>query len=163
MSFHALPYRPHNHEACVSQALANARIICQQRNARLTPTREQVLELVWQSHKPLGAYDVLAKLARDGHNAAPPTVYRALDFLQQHGLVHRIASLNAFTGCAHAGKCHTGMFLICRVCGNVLELIDRSVSRAIRGATRAEAFQTDSITLEVAGLCPGCQTEPNHE
>lgn len=117
MSSSALPYRPHNHDACVTQALADARAICQQHNARLTPTRERVLELIWQSHKPLGAYDVLAVLAEDGHNAAPPTVYRALDFLQQYGLVHRIASLNAFTGCTHAGKSHNGMFLICRSCG----------------------------------------------
>ncbi|MDO6441604.1 Fur family transcriptional regulator [Marinobacter sp. 2_MG-2023] len=159
MSAHALPYRPHNHQACVTQALADARSICQQQNVRLTPTRERVLELIWQSHKPLGAYDVLAKLTSEGHNAAPPTVYRALDFLQQQGLVHRIASLNAFTGCTHAGEHHTGMFLICRACGNVLELTDASVSTAIQNAANAEAFRAETVTLEVAGLCPGCQAE----
>ncbi|MGO1461505.1 MAG: Fur family transcriptional regulator [Marinobacter sp.] len=163
MSAPALPYRPHNHDACVSQALADARAICKQKNARLTPTRERVLELVWQSHKPLGAYDVLAELTSEGHNAAPPTVYRALDFLQQNGLVHRIASLNAFTGCAHAREHHTGMFLICRACGNVLELTDTSVSTAIHHAAGAEAFQTEGITLEVAGLCPGCLGELRHD
>ncbi|MDN6319654.1 MAG: transcriptional repressor [Marinobacter sp.] len=163
MPSRALPYRPHNHDDCVSQALTDAREICQQKNARLTPTRERVLELIWQSHKPLGAYDVLAELTSEGHNAAPPTVYRALDFLQQHGLVHRIASLNAFTGCAHAGEHHTGMFLICRACGNVLELTDTSVAKAIHDATGAEAFRTEAITLEVAGLCPGCHTGPHHE
>ncbi|MBU2873083.1 Fur family transcriptional regulator [Marinobacter salexigens] len=163
MPSRALPYRPHNHDACVSQALAEARAICQQQNARLTPTRERVLELIWQSHKPLGAYDVLAKLTSEGHNAAPPTVYRALDFLQQYGLVHRIASLNAFTGCTHAGEHHTGMFLICRACGNVLELMESSVTTAIENAARAEAFQPEAITLEVAGLCPGCQANQHHE
>ncbi len=163
MSARALPYRPHNHDACVSQALADARSICRKQNARLTPTRERVLELIWQSHKPLGAYDVLAKLTAEGHNAAPPTVYRALDFLQQYGLVHRIASLNAFTGCAHAGEPHTGMFLICRACGNVLELMDPSVARAIETAANAETFRTETITLEVAGLCPGCQAGQHHE
>ncbi|WP_417520745.1 Fur family transcriptional regulator [Marinobacter sp.] len=163
MSSRALPYRPHNHAACVSQALAEAKAICQQQNARLTPTRERVLELIWQSHKPLGAYDVLAKLTSEGHNAAPPTVYRALDFLQQYGLVHRIASLNAFTGCTHAGEHHTGMFLICRACGNVLELMESPVTTAIENAASAEAFQPEAITLEVAGLCPGCQTDQHHE
>ncbi|MCK5886619.1 MAG: transcriptional repressor, partial [Alcanivorax sp.] len=108
----ALPYRPHNHQACVAQALSDAHAICRDENARLTPIRERVLELIWQSHKPLGAYDILAKLSSDGHNAALPTVYRALDFLLQHGLVHRIASLNAFVGCAHAGEHHRGTFLI---------------------------------------------------
>lgn len=163
MSSSALPYRPHNHQACVAQALADARTICQQHNARLTPTRERVLELIWQSHKPLGAYDVLAVLAEDGHNAAPPTVYRALDFLQQQGLVHRIASLNAFIGCTHAGERHNGMFLICHSCGNVLELTAPGVSSAVTRAAAEESFQPDNVTIEVAGYCPRCASEPAHD
>lgn len=159
MSARALPYHPHNHAACVSQALSDARLICQQRNARLTPTRERVLELVWQSHKPLGAYEILAELGKDGHNPAPPTVYRALNFLQQHGMVHRIASLNAFIGCAHAGQHHTGMFLICHVCDNVLELAAIAVSNAIHAAADAENFRVSDTALEITGLCPRCQAE----
>ncbi|WP_372925688.1 Fur family transcriptional regulator [Marinobacter sp.] len=159
----ALPYRPHNHDACVARALADARTICQQHNARLTPTRERVLELIWQSHKPLGAYDVLAVLAEDGHNAAPPTVYRALDFLQQHGLVHRISSLNAFIGCTHAGESHNGMFLICRSCGNVLELTAPGVASAVTRAAAEESFRPDDVTIEVAGHCPRCVSEPGHD
>ncbi|WP_417568246.1 Fur family transcriptional regulator [Marinobacter sp.] len=163
MSARAIPYRPHNHDACVSEALADARAVCQQHNARLTPIRERVLELIWQSHKPLGAYDVLAELSADGHNAAPPTVYRALDFLQQNGLVHRIASLNAFIGCAHAGERHTGMFLICRVCSNVLELAAPAVSSEICKAAAGEGFRAENATLEIAGLCPRCQAEADHD
>ncbi|MCK7550823.1 MULTISPECIES: Fur family transcriptional regulator [Marinobacter] len=163
MSANALPYRPHNHDACVSRALADARAICQQNNARLTPTRERVLELIWQSHKPLGAYDVLAVLAEDGHNAAPPTVYRALDFLQQHGLVHRIASLNSFVGCTHAGKNHNGLFLICRQCSNVLELTAPAVASAVSEAASAEAFSPEDVTIEVAGLCPRCQADAGND
>jgi len=155
----ALPYRPHNHDACVSQALADARDICRQQNARLTVIRERVLELIWQSHKPLGAYDILAQLGTEGHNAAPPTVYRALDFLLQYGLVHRIASLNAFTGCTHAGEIHRGMFLICKQCSNVLELEAPRVSGAIDDAARTEAFSPEDVTLEVTGLCPLCRGE----
>ena len=162
MSSSALPYRPHNHDVCVSQALADARAICQQHNARLTPARERVLELIWQSHKPLGAYDVLAVLAEDGHNAAPPTVYRALDFLQQYGLVHRIASMNAFVGCTHAGHHHNGMFLICRTCGNVLELTAPAVSTAVSRAAAEESFLPDDVTIEVAGHCPRCVAESAH-
>jgi Fur family zinc uptake transcriptional regulator len=155
----ALPYRLHNHDACVSQALADARAICRQQNARLTAIRERVLELIWQSHKPLGAYDILAQLGTEGHNAAPPTVYRALDFLLQYGLVHRIASLNAFTGCTHAGENHQGMFLICKQCSNVLELEAPRVSSAIDDAARSEAFCPEDVTLEVTGLCPLCRGE----
>lgn len=161
MSPRALPYRPHDHDSCVDQALTDARAICQRRNTRLTPTRERVLELIWQSHQPLGAYDVLAQLSDDGHNAAPPTVYRALDFLQQNGLVHRIASLNAFIGCTHAGEHHTGMFLICQACGNVLELAAPAVSDSIQAAAQAESFAPKDITLEIAGVCPRCQDAPS--
>lgn len=153
----ALPYRPHNHDVCVSDALAQARTLCREQNARLTTIRERVLELIWQSHKPLGAYDILARLSADGHNSAPPTVYRALDFLLQQGLVHRIASLNAFVGCAHAGESHRGTFLICRDCGNVLELDAPEVTEAVESAARAEAFQPDDVTLEIAGICPRCR------
>ena len=163
MSPSALPYRPHNHDACVAQALTEARSICQQHNARLTPTRERVLELIWQSHKPLGAYDVLAVLAEDGHNAAPPTVYRALDFLQQYGLVHRIASLNAFIGCTHTGKSHSGMFLICRSCGNVLELTAPGVASAVNTAAAEESFRPEDVTIEVSGYCPGCAPDNTHD
>lgn len=157
----ALPYRPHNHAACVADALADARAICQRANARLTATRERVLELIWQSHRPLGAYDVLAMLTDDGHNAAPPTVYRALDFLQQYGLVHRIASLNAFIGCAHAGTHHQGMFLICRHCGNVLELSSPEVDGAIESAASDVRFELDQMSVEVSGLCPECSSGDN--
>ncbi|UQG58894.1 transcriptional repressor [Marinobacter sp. M3C] len=159
MPARALPYRPHNHDLCVDQALAQARDTCRRNEARLTPIRERVLELIWQSHKPLGAYDVLAQLSADGHKAAPPTVYRALDFLQQHGLVHRIASLNAFTGCDHPGQNHCGTFLICRSCGNVLELAAPNITAAINQAATAETFQVEQITLEIAGLCPRCQSD----
>lgn len=154
-----LAYRPHNHNACIDAALDHARVLCQQRNARLTAIRERVLALVWQSHRPLGAYDVLAELAREGQHAAPPTVYRALEFLQQHGLVHRIASLNAFVGCSHAGERHRGLFLICRRCRNVLELTAPPVNAAVEAAAGDAHFQAEDVTLEVSGLCPTCQTE----
>lgn len=159
MSANALPYRPHNHDACVRDALAEARAICQSRNARLTPIRQRVLELIWESHKPLGAYDLLGVLAQEGHNAAPPTVYRALDFLQQHGLVHRIASLNAFIGCNHAREHHTGMFLICQQCRNVHELASSAISEAVADTAAEQGFAPTEATIEVAGLCPRCRSE----
>lgn len=163
MSVSALPYRPHNHAACVKEALTHARRVCQTRNTRLTPTRERVLELIWQSHRPLGAYDLLPLLGAEGFNTAPPTVYRALDFLQQNGLVHRIASLNAFIGCNHAGRCHNGLFLICRECRNVLELTAPEVSRAIADASASESFLAEETSVEITGLCPACRKDSGDE
>ena len=111
-----------------------------------------------QSHKPLGAYDILAVLSeQDGRRAAPPTVYRALDFLLENGLVHRIASLNAFMGCSHPEHAHQGQFLICRNCHAAIELEQKSISDAIIHSARDVGFTVETQTVEVVGLCSGCR------
>ena len=121
-------------------------------------TLHRALELVWQSHKPLGAYDILGVLSeQDGRRAAPPTVYRALDFLLENGLVHRIASLNAFVGCNHPEHAHQGQFLICRECHAAIELEQKSISDAIIKSSADVGFRVEGQTVEVVGLCSGCQ------
>ncbi|WP_439860267.1 zinc uptake transcriptional repressor Zur [Pseudomonas sp. MBLB4136] len=153
-----LASRPHDHSRCVSQALADAESICMRQGLRLTALRKRVLELVWQSHKPLGAYDILAVLSEeDGRRAAPPTVYRALDFLLEHGLVHRIASLNAFVGCNRPEHAHQGQFLICRQCHAAIELEQTAISQAIVSAAANVGFSVEGQTVEVVGLCSGCR------
>src|SRR5918999_799750 len=107
------PFHPHDHLSCIGDALDRAAVLCDQRGARLTPLRRRVLELVWRGHEPVGAYDLLAQMGR----AAPPTVYRALDFLIEQGLVHRIESLNAYVGCDRPEAAHASQFLICTDCG----------------------------------------------
>lgn len=149
-------YHPHDHHHCVEHALQEARELCRRAGTRLTPIREQVLQLVWQSHKPLGAYDLLAELGGKGRPAAPPTVYRALDFLQGMGLVHRIASLNAFIGCPHPDQPHSGLFLICQDCRIVLELPAPEVDQAIRRTAEQQGFQLERMAVEVSGQCPRC-------
>lgn len=146
----------HDHERCVRRALDDAAALCAARRARLTPMRKRVLELVWRSHEPVGAYDLLAALAKDGRRAAPPTVYRALDFLQQHGLVHRIASLNAFVGCRSPARRHVGQFLICRACGNAAEIDDSGISRALAQSAGRVGFAVDHAAIEVSGHCARC-------
>src|SRR5262245_4876474 len=113
----AFPRKGHDHDRCVTDALSAAEAVCARAGDRLTPLRRRVLELVWASHRPAGAYALLDRLREDGRGAAPPTVYRALDFLLERGLIHRIESLNAFVGCAHPGENHLVQFLICRSCG----------------------------------------------
>lgn len=146
----------HDHAVCVDTALQSAEALCSASGARLTALRRRVLEIVWRGHRPIGAYDVLAELSEDGRRAAPPTVYRALDFLQQHGLVHRVASLNAYVGCAHPGHAGEGQFLICTSCGVAAELRDTAVNRAIEKAARSRGFSPGSHTVEIAGVCPNC-------
>jgi Fur family zinc uptake transcriptional regulator len=116
-----------------------------------------VLELVWHSHAPVGAYDILDALRRDGRPAAPPTAYRALEFLLGHGLIHRIESLNAFVGCAQPEHPHLGQFLICRKCSDVTELDDRRVFDVVEASARAAGFSVDRVTIELQGTCPACQ------
>ena len=153
-----LASRPHDHSHCVHSALTEADVLCAQKGLRLTALRRRVLELVWQSHKPLGAYDILAVLRElDGRRAAPPTVYRALDFLLENGLVHRIASLNAFIGCSHPEHAHQGQFLICRNCHAAIELEQKSISDAIVSSALGVGFTVEGQTVEVVGLCSGCR------
>ncbi len=146
----------HDHERCVSGAMAAAVALCRDRGVRLTGTRQRVLELVWAEHRPVGAYELLAALGRDGHPAAPPTVYRALEFLVMQGLVHRIESMNAFVGCPEPGQPHRGQFLICRLCGASAELYDEQVDRAVRRSAVEAGFSIEQSTVEVLGLCPDC-------
>nr|WP_017684289.1 MULTISPECIES: Fur family transcriptional regulator [Pseudomonas syringae group]EPN20370.1 zinc uptake regulation protein [Pseudomonas syringae pv. actinidiae ICMP 19070]EPN44263.1 zinc uptake regulation protein [Pseudomonas syringae pv. actinidiae ICMP 19096]EPN58696.1 zinc uptake regulation protein [Pseudomonas syringae pv. actinidiae ICMP 19079]EPN85066.1 zinc uptake regulation protein [Pseudomonas syringae pv. actinidiae ICMP 19101]AKT33112.1 Fur family transcriptional regulator [Pseudom len=153
-----LASRPHDHSHCVHSALAEAETLCTQQGLRLTTLRRRVLELVWQSHKPLGAYDILAVLSEeDGRRAAPPTVYRALDFLLENGLVHRIASLNAFTGCNHPTHAHQGQFLICRLCHAAIELQHPAISSAVVDAAAGVGFAVEGQTVEIVGVCAGCK------
>lgn len=130
---------------------------CRRRGARLTDIRRRVLELVWGSHKPVGAYALLDALTKEGWPAAPPTVYRALDFLQAHGLVHRIALLNAFIGCSHPGHGHAGQFLLCGECGVAIELDDGEVDETIRRAAGRHGFSVTRQTIEIEGTCPECR------
>ncbi|MBD1552950.1 Fur family transcriptional regulator [Pseudomonas typographi] len=153
-----LANRPHDHSRCVHSALAEADALCAQKGLRLTALRRRVLELVWQSHKPLGAYDILGVLSeQDGRRAAPPTVYRALDFLLENGLVHRIALLNAFMGCVHPKHAHQGQFLICRSCHIAVELEQPSISEAIITGAAGIDFRVEAQTVEVVGLCTNCK------
>nr|WP_314492791.1 zinc uptake transcriptional repressor Zur [uncultured Pseudomonas sp.] len=159
MSMTPLAHRPHDHSRCVHSALTEADDLCARQGLRLTALRRRVLELVWQSHKPLGAYDILAVLSeQDGRRAAPPTVYRALDFLLENGLVHRIASLNAFIGCTHPEHAHQGQFLICKSCHVALELEQASISEAILASAAEVGFSVENQTVEVVGLCGNCRS-----
>lgn len=146
----------HDHEVCVADAVAAADELCRARGSRLTPLRRRVLELIWSSHRPVGAYTMLDQLRAERHSAAPPTVYRALDFLMEEGLVHRIQSLNAFVGCADPTHAHAGMFLICGDCGDALEIDDEDLDTSIHRAADRHGFKINRRVVEATGTCPGC-------
>ena len=150
----------HDHAACIDAALDRAAELCTRRGARLTRLRRRVLELVWQGHAAVKAYDLLAELDRKGAAAKPPTVYRALDFLIAHGLVHRLESLNSYVGCPQPGAPHAGQFLICDSCGTVSEFEASAIQRAIAVQAADLGFVVGQQTVEIRGVCRSCRTVP---
>ena len=162
-SLPAFPEPGHDHGACAAAALARAEARCAERGARLTPVRRQVLEIVWESHAPLGAYDILARMnaaaRRTGgaREKAPPAVYRALKFLLDHGLVHRVESRNAYVGCGASGGPHAAWFFICERCNAAAEIDDGRIGGALRESARRAGFAIESSIVELRGRCPRCR------
>lgn len=152
------PKASHDHASCVRDALVQAEAICARRGLRLTELRRRVLETVWESHAPVGAYEILERLAH-GRRMAPPTVYRTLEFLSREGLIHRIDSLNAFVGCRSPEAMHRAFFLICRSCRNAVEIHDHSVEAAVERVAEAAGFALERATVELAGLCARCRAQ----
>ncbi len=147
----------HNHDHCIEKAISRALTVCEARGVRLTPVRRRVLELIWQNHKPTGAYELLPQLAEAGFNSAPPTVYRALDFLLELGLVHRISSLNAFIGCDHPEGQHPSGFFLCTVCGNATELPAEPMGHFSSELEQLLGVTVDTGSYELSGCCSACR------
>ena len=128
----------------------------EERGLRLTPLRKEVLELVAAAGKPVKAYDLLDQLRERHGNAAPPTVYRALDFLLENGFIHKLESINAFVSCHHPSVAHHVPFLICDVCESATEICDERVARLLGDQAKALGFRARAQTLEVHGVCKRC-------
>ena len=130
---------------------------CEQRGLRLTPIRANALRLIADAGRPVKAYELLDLMKVTHGAAAPPTVYRALDFLLEHGFIHKLASINAYVGCHHPGSAaHAVPFLICDRCQSATELEDESIVGALDARARALGFAPQAQTLEVHGLCASC-------
>ena len=146
----------HVHQRCTNSALLAAEETCNSRGVRLTKLRRRVLELVWTNHEPVKAYDILDILRHEHSGSAPPTVYRALDFLQKEGLVHKVESLNAYVGCGAPDHNHTSQFLICRICGAAAEMNDTDIRNLIADKAADIGFKIDKEIIEVKGVCSQC-------
>lgn len=151
----SLPFQaPHGSET-TKQVLARSEALCRTRGARLTPIRKRVLETLLDAPKPLGAYDIADVLASHGRRMAPITVYRALDFLIEQGLAHRIASRNAYVA-GTSGR-ETTAFLICEACGDATEVASPDVSEAVFKVLAQQGYQPRARVLEITGRCAHCQ------
>jgi len=131
---------------------------CTRRGLRLTPTRRRVLELIVEADGPVKAYDLLDQLKADQPNAAPPTVYRALDFLLENNFIHRLESLSAFVSCFHPDEEHDGQFLVCDQCHSVREIHDAGLADQLHQAAEQVSFHANRQVLEIYGVCDDCST-----
>lgn len=139
------------------QALALAEEYCRERGEKLTPIRRKVLELLLESGRATKAYSLLDEMRQIHPGSAPPTVYRALDFLLSAGLVHRIESINAFTVCHDLTQCQHGILVVCQQCGNVTELHQPKLRQALVAQILDAGYRLASDEIELKGLCADCE------
>ncbi|MFN4288106.1 MAG: Fur family transcriptional regulator [Brevundimonas sp.] len=150
----------HDHSSGLSgtgleDALSAAEARCAHSGERMTAPRRRVLELLLEAGAPVKAYDLISGFGADGQAAKPPTVYRALEFLENQGLVHRIASISAYVACRSAEQDHAAAFLICDCCGATAE-ISPIGNTALAKAADEQGFRLARTTIEAHGLCEAC-------
>ena len=143
--------------ALIGQALSAAESRCVAEGERMTAPRRRVLELLLNAAEPVKAYDLIARFGEDGQAAKPPTVYRALEFLERKGLAHRIASISAYVACTATSDTpgHAAAFLICDCCG-ATEEVATPASPAFAQAAEAAGYAIARTTIEGHGRCPAC-------
>lgn len=149
--------RPGLHGPALGVALGDAERHCQTADQRLTAPRRRVLELLLQADGPQKAYDLIAAFGADGAPAKPPTVYRALDFLERQGFAHRIESLNAYVPCRIEAPGHRAAFVICDCCGATTEF-QPDFGPPLAGA-EAAGYAVRDVMLEARGLCAACRAD----
>jgi Fur family zinc uptake transcriptional regulator len=151
------PFHSHDHHGCSGSVLAVAERLVTERGIRLTPVRRRTLEILLESHRAMGAYDVLDRLAAEGFGRQPPVVYRALEFLVENGLAHRIQILNAFAACMHPETAHQPVFLICDGCHRIAEAPADGLRAALDTAAAGLGFAVARTSFEATGQCPTCR------
>jgi len=140
-----------------TQAIQTVKKICLEKKLKLTPLRKTVLEIIWQSQKPMSAYQILHQLNSCYKSSAPPTVYRTLEFLMQQAFIHRLASLNAFIPCQFTGAIHVSQFYICNRCGGATEMPNQEIHHLVCQKAHNSGFQPQKQVLEIFGVCSQCQ------
>ncbi|PTV97716.1 Fur family zinc uptake transcriptional regulator [Rhodobacter aestuarii] len=149
----------HDHAHCAGAVLERAAAEAERRGLRFTPVRKRVLEILLEAHRAMGAYEVLDRLAAEGFGNQPPVAYRALEFLVEAGLAHRVQRLNAFAACMHPGEAHAPVFLICRECDTVVEAEAAPLRQALDLVAGELAFTVERASFEALGLCPDCRAK----
>ena len=148
----------HNHNRCINEAISRADLICSKNSISFTDLRKKIFKIILQNHQPVKAYDILGTLQKQETSAKPTTVYRTLDFLLEHGLIHKLQSLNSYTLCTHPLENHKCYFLICDKCHEVKECCDVALHQCVRDVVSKNNFQVNNVTIEISGICEKCST-----
>lgn len=151
--FHAV----HDHSHMPQDRLDDIAAYCKIKGLRFTPLRQKIYELIVLAKKPVGAYELLDKLATERKRAAPPTVYRSLEFLLEHGFVHRLATTNTYIPCCHPRQPHQAAFLICENCHSVQEFSKEPLFSELQELINKDGFVVKESVIEITGLCQSCQ------
>jgi Fur family zinc uptake transcriptional regulator len=145
-----------NHQICIDDALKTAEDICLSKAILFTPQRKSIFKLIWNSHKPMKAYDILSQFQKEDPDAKPITIYRSLDFLLENGIIHKIESQNTYLGCTHPTKEHNCYFTICDKCSSVTEECSGDYLDEINKNLKERNFKVNHVTLEIHGTCSKC-------
>lgn len=145
-----------NHKKCVKESLKKAEEICKEKNLRFTDLRKNVFLIILQSHQPSKAYDILDVLKKNDSSAKPPTIYRALDFLLENGLIHKLHISNSYVSCSHPLKHKKCSFLICNKCHEVSECCDEKLTQELYQIGLQNNFEIQDANVEIRGICSSC-------
>lgn len=146
----------HNHKECSKRVIKNAKEICYEDSLNLTPIRKKVLEIISANHKPVRAYDILYKLKDEGFSDKPPTVYRALNFLIQNKMAHKLNTINAYIACFNDKAEEVPCFLICEKCQDIEEFQDNDIMKAVVNISKYKNINIKNVNLEIGFICEEC-------
>lgn len=144
----------------LKQRLAQAEQLCLLKGVRLTPIRKNLLSMIYQHDQPeaLTAYELLRQLRASQPKAEAMTVYRGLEFLQQQGFIHRIATQNAYTACDTPQHQHLTQLLLCEKCGQAQEIHALALVKTLQSLLEEHEFQlSQEKPVEIVGLCRVCR------
>ena len=150
-------FKEHNHNRCFEVVMKTFQNHCLKKNLKVTPLRNKVLECLLKGHQSLGAYQILDLLRQAGFSSTPPIAYRVLNFLIEHGFVHKIERFNTFIACSHPGNFHSPAFMICRKCDKVAEIDEKECGIDLKKATPVD-FKVEEAVIEMIGICTSCIT-----
>ncbi len=132
---------------------------CGSKGGRLTRKRKVVLSSLLLMDKAASAYELEAFCRQQGEDISVMSVYRSLEYLQAHQLVHKLNVTNKYVVCCDLAGHHHGVtqFLVCQHCLKVKEVaLSQQAIQKIIGDVESEGFQLVDSQVEISCVCEGC-------